>query len=143
MKTLRIFLFEWDKQSAHTTIQQLQMNGYVVHVESENGARGSKRVITDKPDVILFDLAHKPSHSYETAEALRWRKDCKHIPMIFLNGTNAIKEKTQKKVADAVFITTDQILDTLRSYSIPIERSENRAETNFEITLESLPYHHS
>lgn len=123
MKTLRIFLFEWDQKAALKTIHLLEQRGYSVEVESENGARGCKSVITHKPDALIFDLTQKPSHSSETAEVIRWRKDCKNIPMIFLNGTTSVREKTKKRVGDALFINSEKLLETLESLAVLPELS--------------------
>ncbi len=112
----KAFLFEWNGVAASKRVAELRAEGWEVESESESGARGGKAVVGNPPDVIIFDLAQRPSHSYETAEALRWRKAFKHVPMVFVDGKREAVAKTVQKVPDAVFTTSSGLVEALGTF---------------------------
>jgi hypothetical protein len=84
-------------------------------VESEDGARGGKKVLQSLPDVVVFDLAKRPSHSRETADGIRSYKVGRGIPMVFVDGSQEDIRKTKSKVGDAIFTTSLGLKATLHS----------------------------
>jgi CheY-like chemotaxis protein len=84
-------------------------------VESEDGARGGKKVLQIPPDVVVFDLAKRPSHSRETANGIRSYKAGRAVPMVFVDGSQEDIKKTKAKVGDAVFTTSLRLKATLHS----------------------------
>jgi DNA-binding NarL/FixJ family response regulator len=111
-----LFLFQWHAESAQQRAAELREDGWEVLVESEDGARGGKAVIENPPDVIVFDLARRPSHSRETAEAIQWRKATRGVPIVFVDGTEEIIAKTKAKVKDGVYTTSAELRSMLEKF---------------------------
>ena len=67
----KLFLFQWEKESATTRAAALTKDGWEVEMEFEEGsAPGSKKFKAFAPDVAAFDLAQKPSHSREVRQGI-------------------------------------------------------------------------
>lgn len=109
----RLYLFEWDAPAAAQRAAQLRAEGWTVEVESEDGARGVRNVLNHMPDLMLFDLAKRPSHSRETAAGIRGYKLGRHVSMIFIDGRPEDISKTQAKVHGAMFVSSDLLLHRL------------------------------
>lgn len=112
----RLFLFHWDKTSAAARAKELRAAGWTVAVESEDGARGGSKVLQQPPDVIVFDLAKRPSHSRETASGIRGYKAGRSLPMVFVDGTDDDVAKTKARVSAAVFTTSTKLLSVLNRF---------------------------
>ena len=65
------------------------------------------------PDVVVFDLAKRPSHSRETAGGIRGYKAGRTIPIVFLDGTEEDIAKTKAKVSPAMFSTSEKLVSAL------------------------------
>lgn len=111
----RVFLFQWDAPSAKKRIEELRANGWAVQVESADGARGGTKLLHNPPDVAVFDLTVRPSHSRETANGVRSYKAGRTIPMVFVDGKDEDVRKTRAKVTDARFTTSAKLIQTLNS----------------------------
>jgi DNA-binding response OmpR family regulator len=112
----RLFLFEWDKTSANARVKVLRAAGWTVSVETEDGARGGSKVLKQPPDVIVFDLAKRPSHSRETASGIRGYKAGRSLPMVFVDGTGDDVAKTEARVSAALFTTSTKLLSVLNRF---------------------------
>lgn len=115
----RVFLVQWDAPSAEARAAALRADGWEVEVESQDGARAYRLIRATPPDVVVIDLARKPSHGRETAHALRTLKATRHLPIVFVDGTEEAVEKTQAKVAEAVFTTSAELRSVLVLLSGP------------------------
>lgn len=115
MKKPTLFLFQWDVPAARARAASLRAQGWVVRLETADGARGGKKLLEKPPDVVLFDLAKRPSHSRETAGGIRSYRAGRTIPMVFVDGTNEDIRKTRDKVSDPVFTTSSRLFAALES----------------------------
>jgi CheY-like chemotaxis protein len=122
MNKRRLFLFEWDRALARERTKDLRSAGWIVQAECEDGARGGKKVLQSLPDVVVFDLAKRPSHSRETANGIRSYKAGRAIPIVFVDGSQEDIKKTKAKVGDAVFTTSLRLKAALHS---SVEKSGN------------------
>ncbi len=109
----RLFLFQWDAAAAKKRADSLRAAGWTVEVESQDGARGCRAVLNHPPDIILLDLAKRPSHSRATAEGVRGYKTGRRIPMLFIDGSELEIEKTRTKVMGALFTSGELLLHRL------------------------------
>ena len=110
----KLFLFQWDEASAQQRAKELRAARWeVVGVESSDGARGGKAALDLQPDVIIFDLAKRPSHSYATAEGIRGYKAGRALKMVFVDGTDEVLAKTKARVKDGVYTTSAELLKAL------------------------------
>jgi len=84
-------------------------------MESAGGARGGKAVLDNPPDAVLFCLEKRPSHSRETAAAIRNCKAGRQLPMLFFGGKPEDADKTRAPGAGAAFTSADRLLEALRA----------------------------
>jgi CheY-like chemotaxis protein len=119
---LRLFLFQWEKISALQRAKLLRSEGWTVSVESEDGARGGENVLQQQPDVVIFDLAKRPSHSRETAGGIRGYKAGRTLPMVFVDGTEEDIAKTKAKVSPAKFTTSAKLVNVLKKIEMDKEK---------------------
>jgi CheY-like chemotaxis protein len=109
----RLTLFEWDAPAATRRAELLRAEGWTVDVESEDGARGVRNALNHMPDLFLFDLARRASHSREAAAAIRGYKLGRHVTMIFIDGRPEDIAKTQAKIHGALFINSELLVHRL------------------------------
>jgi DNA-binding response OmpR family regulator len=102
----KLFLFEWNEAAAAQRAKALTAAGWQVETEFEEGARGCRHCRAFGPDVVVLDLAVKPSHSREAGRALRQAKALRTLPLVFVDGTVEDIAKTRAKVPDAQFTTS-------------------------------------
>jgi CheY-like chemotaxis protein len=112
MKKGKLFLFEWNKEAAQARAKQLPAK-WIVETEFEEGSRGCRNCKAFEPDVIVLDLAVKPSHSREVGRALRQFKPMRTLPLVFLDGAEEDVAKAKAKVADGIFVTSGQLSKVL------------------------------
>jgi CheY-like chemotaxis protein len=109
----KLFLFEWNKDSAEARAALLRADGWEVETESTDGARGFKRVAEWGPDVVVLDLFLKASHSRESAAALRSRSITRDIPIVFVDGLPGVVEKTLAQMKGATAVSSFDLSSTL------------------------------
>jgi hypothetical protein len=114
----RLFLFHWDKAGAKARAAELAADGWRIKLESEEGSRGSKNLRAFAPDVVVFDLAKKPSHSRECGRALRNAKAFRETPFIFVDGSDEDISKTKEKVSVPVFTTSAALKKVLSNFAV-------------------------
>lgn len=109
----RLFLFAWSQAEAEAATSTLTSWGWQVQTEWQDGGRGSAAVKAALPDVLVFFLEHKPSHSRATAEHLANTKATRYIPMVFVGGEGEALDKTRKLFPTAFFASHDDLQATL------------------------------
>jgi len=106
-------LFQWDAEAAQTRAKELEAAGWEVRIESEDGGRGCRTALNDMPDLFVFDLGKRPSHSRETASAIRGFRAGRRAPMLFVGGSPEEKEKVAERVMDAMFLVPEMLVERL------------------------------
>ena len=101
----RIFLFHWHAAEAELHAEQLRDWGWRVDLEAEDGARGSKALIADPPDVIVINHTRLPSHGRATADYLAQQKVTQAIPIVFVGGEYDALQKTRAKLPHALYVS--------------------------------------
>jgi AmiR/NasT family two-component response regulator len=114
----KLFLFQWDKESAMTRAAELAADGWLVEKEFEEGSRGCRNLKSFSPDVVVLDLAKKASHSREVGRALCQAKSFRGTPFIFVDGTDQDISKAKEKVPAAIFTTSHGLTKTLAQYAL-------------------------
>jgi DNA-binding NarL/FixJ family response regulator len=109
----KLFLFQWDDESAEERASELTAAGWEVAMETEEGERGYKNCKAFAPDIVLFGLAKKPSHSREVARALRQSKPFRETPFLFVDGTEEDIAKAKQKASAAQFTTSKSLINSL------------------------------
>jgi len=111
--TGRIFLVDWNIAEAEEYVAQLQLDGWEVEIESEDGCRAYRRIKSDLRDAVVIYLSRLPSHGRELGRGLREIKATRDLPIVFVGGTQEAVEKARNKVPDALFITRAELKDAL------------------------------
>lgn len=111
--TRKLFLFEWNEDSAEARATLLRADGWEVETESADGARGVKRVTEWGPDVVVLDLFLKASLSRESAAALKSRSITRDIPIVFVDGLPGVVTKTMAQVKGAISVSSFNLSSTL------------------------------
>jgi len=109
----KLFLFQWDEDSADERASELAAAGWQVEMETEEGQRGCKNCKAFAPDIVLFDLAEKPSHSREVARALRQSKPFRETLFLFVDGTEEDIAKAKQRASAAQFTTSKSLIKSL------------------------------
>jgi len=109
----KLFLFQWDDDSAEERAVELTAAGWEVKMETEEGERGFKNCKAFAPDIVLFDLAKRPSHSREVARALRQSKPFRETPFLFIDGSEEDIAKAKQKAPAAQFAITRTLIKSL------------------------------
>src|SRR5690606_15418036 len=109
----RVFLFLWSQAEAEAAAGALSSWGWQVDVEWQDGGRGSAAVKAALPDVLVFYMDHKPSHSRATAEHLANVKTTRYIPMVFVGGEDEGLQKARSLFPTGFFIAEDELQRTL------------------------------
>jgi DNA-binding NarL/FixJ family response regulator len=109
----KLFLFQWDDESAEERAAELASAGWQVKSETEEGERGCKNCKAFAPDAVLFDLAKKPSHSREVARALRQSKPFRETLFLFVDGADEDIAKAKQKAPSARFTTSRTLIKSL------------------------------
>lgn len=112
----KLFLFEWDSDTAAARAELLRADGWEVETESEDSDRGVKRIVEWAPDVVVLDLFCRASHSRGAAAALQSRSVTRDIPLVFVDGAAGVARKIIAQVRSGVATTSLELasfLDTL------------------------------
>jgi DNA-binding response OmpR family regulator len=107
--TKRLLLFRWNPTKAEQTAEQLRKLGWQVDVEAEDGGRGSKAAKANPPDLLVFFLDQKASHSRATAEHLAEAKLTREVPMIFVGGEGDVLHKVRAAIHSAQFVSEEEL----------------------------------
>jgi DNA-binding response OmpR family regulator len=106
--TGRILLVHWNIAEAEEHAAQLQLDGWEVEIESEDGRRGYRRIKSDLRDAVVIYLSRLPFHGRELGRSLREVKATRGLPIVFVDGMQEAVEEARNKVPDALFARAGQ-----------------------------------
>jgi CheY-like chemotaxis protein len=115
--SLRVYLVQWDEQAAVVRSARLVGEGWTVFTESKDGNDAYQQIRTLKPDLVIFDLAAKPSHSLQVAEALRKSRSLDSLPFVFVDGDARTLHTAGERIANARFTTSDDLVKEVKDLS--------------------------
>lgn len=110
----RLYFIHWNEREAKEMAQPLQHAGWDVEIESQDGARASRRILADPPQAVVISLARLPSHGRETASYLRSKLDPERLPIYFIDGRPDKVERLRESVPEATFTSSAALLGDLR-----------------------------
>lgn len=113
----RLFLFYWQQPAGETLAAELRQRGWDVELEWQDGGRGSRAARQQPPDLFLFDLGQRPSHSWATAQHLSEAAATRAVPLLFLNGSPVDIAKTEERIPRAVFVRQEDLHTALEGYA--------------------------
>jgi hypothetical protein len=111
-----LFLFQWNAEQSETRAAQIRSAGWTVETESEDGARGIRRILDSPPTVVAFDLDRSPSHSLQVATAIRKYRDIRHLPLLFIGGSMMNVKRAQETLRGAAFVVPDMLLTRINGF---------------------------
>jgi hypothetical protein len=111
-----LFLFQWNAAQAEERAARIRAAGWAVEVESEDGARGIRRILDSPPTVVAFDLDRGPAHSLQVATAIRKYRDIRHLPLLFIGGSMLNVKRAQEALRGAAFVVPDMLLTRLTGF---------------------------
>jgi DNA-binding response OmpR family regulator len=115
--SLKIYLVQWDKEATISRSARLASQGWAVLSESRDGEEAYQKIRTVKPDLLVFDLADKPSHSLQVAEALRKCKSLDRLPIIFVDGDARSLHSARERILNAEFTTSEDLIKSIKRQS--------------------------
>ena len=115
----RIVLIQWDEPSARRRAEQLEAHGWQVLTEAEDGGRAYTLIRAERPDVVVVDLARKPSHGREVGRSLRQTRATRDLPLVFVDGDADARAQVAARVTDAVFAASAELESVLARFARP------------------------
>lgn len=113
----KLFYIHWNETEAEAQAQAFRDQGWDVRLEAKDGARASRRIEGDPPNVVVISLTRLPSHGRETAAYLRSRRAGRGVPIVFVDGTEDAVEKAAAKVPEAIYTTTPELQVVLSGFA--------------------------
>lgn len=104
-----LFLIHWNPLEAQDLAIPLRAQGWDVDVESKDGVRVGKKILTRKPTAVVIYLSRLPSHGCVTAQGIRAYKGGRYIPIIFVDGKREAVKRAKTTVPDGVFIKSKDL----------------------------------
>jgi CheY-like chemotaxis protein len=108
--TKKILLVDDDKDLVVTLAQALKMNNFEV-VEANSGVEGLKKVLSEKPDLVIFDvMMETDTAGFEAVYQIRSKRDgskyaeVKDIPIIMLTAIDQVTNSRFSLNADQSFL---------------------------------------
>lgn len=106
----KILLVDDDRDLVATLSQAIKMNNFDV-VEAYSAADGLRKVLTDKPDLIIFDvMMETDTAGFEAVYQIRNKretskyKDVQNIPIIMLTAINQVTNSRFSLNAEQSFL---------------------------------------
>ena len=106
----KILLVDDDKDLVTTLSQVMKMNNFEV-VEAYSGAEGLKKILTEKPDLVIFDvMMENDTAGFEAVYQLRNKREgskyaeVKDIPVIMLTAINQVTNSRFSLNAEQSFL---------------------------------------
>ena len=106
----KILLVDDDKDLVVTLAQALKMNNFDV-VEANSGVEGLRKVLSEKPDLVIFDvMMETDTAGFEAVYQLRSKRDgskysaVKDIPIIMLTAIDQVTNSRFSLNADQSFL---------------------------------------
>jgi hypothetical protein len=95
-------------------IDLLSKAGYTVEYSPQEPAGGFRLMRADPPYAAIIDMTRLPAHGYYVATAVRGSKTLRHIPIVFVDGTDEKLERVRRELPDATFTTRARLAGVLK-----------------------------
>jgi len=86
---LKILIIDDDQDFRASARSLLESHGYVV-TEADSGREGLRKVVEQKPDIILLDIMMEcDSEGYGVTQAIKYQDayaDCRNIPIVMISS---------------------------------------------------------
>jgi DNA-binding response OmpR family regulator len=85
MAKARVLLVEDEPDILDTVKAILEMHGYEVSL-AENGVDGLNKIKTEKPDIVILDIALPDMGGFDVCRKAKLDKNCKNIPIVMFSS---------------------------------------------------------
>jgi DNA-binding response OmpR family regulator len=113
---LRLVLVHWNPEEAESLADALRDQGWSVLAKYGEEGLKLKDLRVAPPDVVVISLRRQAAQGLQLAADLRSVKWMRHIPIIFLDGTDAEIEAAQLRVPTAGFATWPELPALLEAF---------------------------
>lgn len=110
----RLFLIHWNKAEAEKLGDSLRQAGWPVEIEAGDGKRAWETVRTNPPRGLVISLDRLPSHSRQTALAVRSSSAGRTIPIVFVGGEPGKFAAVRARIPDALYLAHDTLVPALQ-----------------------------
>lgn len=114
---MRLFLIHWHNEEAQNLISDLTSEGWEVSFESVDGENTYKKIKEMRPDIILADLSHKPSHTREVCRSLQNLKATKDTLIIFVDGPREYIDALQQEIPHSFATSSSNLKETIKRFA--------------------------
>ena len=97
---MKILFIEDEPDQIMMISLRLAKNGYEV-VSAKDGEEGLRKVLTEKPDLILLDIRMTGIDGLEVCRRLKKDSNTSDIPIIFISGASDSEERVEGLSAGA------------------------------------------
>ncbi len=112
----RIRLIHWDPEEAEKKGRLLSDQGYSVDGETPRDFRFMQPLRQDPPRAVIIDISRAPARGRDVALMIRQSPRTRHIPILFVGGSEPKKSEIREQVPDAIYLSwegVDQLLQRL------------------------------
>jgi len=113
---MRILVVQWDYPAARRRAAELRDAGHDVAIEANDGGAAYRKARTDLPDVIVLDLAYRPTLTRQATRALNRLFGNR---LLFVDGDEHVRDRVRRQAPQARFTTADELVATLAEYRPP------------------------
>lgn len=99
----RVLVLHWNAADAAECVERLRKAGFHADHFVEEYGEGFKRIRANPPDAIVIDLGRRPATGREIGIHLRGHSSTRNIPLVFIEGDDAITAQIQSLLPDAQF----------------------------------------
>ena len=110
----RVRIVHWKPAEAEGLVEACRKCGGEVEYDAVDFSTLSKTIRDRPPDVLVFDLTYRPSHSREGAAYLRRTRYARMIPFIFVDGEPEKVEAVRALLPDALFVNRRQLCSAIK-----------------------------
>ena len=102
----------WKEDRAAELQSELETAGFAVDAGAVHGA-ALQALSTSPPDAVVIDLGRLPAQGRDVGIMLRTRVATRHVPLIFVDGTEDKIARTKVTLPDAVYATRAEISEAV------------------------------
>lgn len=117
-----VLLIHWDTNGLDERAERLERAGFDVGVCAKDGSAAFRAVGASAPHAVVIDLSRQPSHGKRLALALRDKRTTRHIPVVFVDGTEEAIASLRDALPDATFATWRGVGGSLKKAIAAAER---------------------
>ncbi len=124
-KDKKILIVEDEISLLRPLSDSLRQEEFVV-IEAQNGEEGLKKALSEKPDLILLDIAMPKMNGLEMLAEVRkdsWGKDVKVIILTNLDGMEKIAEAAKQQTFDYLVKSDWETKDIIKKVKDKLELS--------------------